>query len=205
VATWVGESGLAGFTESTRWLVAGAVGQSVGAVRTEVVTDATIGGGIIEPSAISTQGGGARVRVLRTTTATGAVIRSVRVVDDSRNVVNWIDLEPPAVLPADTPPDEPVVLRLDDARPGVGRFLVIAPGADRVQMLATSPNAYPVSRVIRTRAGGVAIVDVTNADDAAAFRLVRRDAAGNTIGTGVPRTSHDLLDLWPTEDTGPSR
>ena len=70
-----------------------------------------------------------------------------------------------------------------------------------MQLLATSPNAYPVSKVTTTRTGGVAIVDVVNADDAAAFRLVRRDADGHRIGTGVPRTSHDLLDLWPSEQT----
>ena len=69
--------------------------------------------------------------------------------------MNWLDLEPPSVLPADTPRDEPAVLRLDDARPGVGRFLVIAPGAARVQLLSTSPNAYPVSKVTTTRAGYV--------------------------------------------------
>jgi len=42
---------------------------------------------------------------------------------------------------------------------------------------------------------------VINADDAAGFRLVRRDAAGHTLGTGVPRASHDLLDLWPFAGT----
>ena len=128
-------------------------------------------------------------------------MRSVRVVDDGRSQLNWLDLEPASVLPADTPRDEPVVLRLDDARPAVGRFLVIAPGAARVQLLSTSPNAYPVSKVTKTRTGGVAIVDVINADDAATFRLVRRDADGHRIGTGVPRTSRDLLDLWPSEQT----
>ena len=66
-------------------------------------------------------------------------------------------------------------------------------------MLSTSPNAYPVSKVTTTRPGGVAVVEVVNADDAAGFRLVRRDAAGRRLGTGVPRVSHDLLDLWPVE------
>jgi hypothetical protein len=156
-----------------------------------------VGGSIIDPTSISPQGGDVRVRVLRTTTADGAVIRSVRVVDDGRSKVSWLDLEPPAVLPADTPRDEPVVLPLDDSRPRVGRFLVIAPGAARVQLISTSPNAYPVSKVTTTRPGGVAIVEVVNADDAAALRLVRRDATGHRFGTGVPRASRDLLDLWP--------
>jgi hypothetical protein len=202
--TWVeqsGTDGFAGFAEETSRFVAAALGRPVDTVRTEVVTDVKVGGGVIDPTAMSAQGGDGRVRVLRTTTADGAVIRSVRVVDDGRAHVSWLDVEPPTVLPADTPADEPLALRLDDARPRVGRFLVIAPGATRVQLLSTSPNAYPVSKVTRTRPGGVAVVDVVNADDAAAFRLVRRDAAGRRLGTGVPRTGRDLLDLWPGEQT----
>ena len=157
-------------------------------VRTEVVTDAKVGGSVIDPTAFS----GSRWRRPGAGTAhddaDGSVMRSVRVVDDGRSKVNWLDLEPPSVLPADTPRDEPVVLRLEDARPRVGRFLVIAPGAARVQLLSTSPNAYPVSKVTADPPGGVAVVEVVNADDAAGFRLVRRDAAGRRLGTGVPRT-----------------
>jgi len=200
--TYVAEGGndaLAGFAEETRRFVAAALGQPVDDLRTEVVTDAKVGGGVIDPIAISARGGEGRVRVLRTTTPDGIVVRSVRVVDDGRSKLNWLDLEAPAVLPADTPRDEPVVLRLEDARLNVGRFLVIAPGAARVQLLSTSPNAYPVSKVTQTRAGGVAVVDVINADQAAAFRLVRRATDGTRMGTGVPRPSRDLLDLWPSD------
>ena len=204
VQTYVDEGGpdaLAGFAEQTRQFVAAALGQPVDAARTEVVTDAKVGGGVIDPLAVSAQGGDGRVLVLRTTTADGIVVRSVRVMDDGRSRLNWLDLEQPSVLPADTPRDEPVVLRLEDSRPRVGRFLVIAPGAARVQLLSTSPNAYPVSKVTRTRPGGVAVVDVINADDAAGFRLVRRDAAGRRLGTDAPRTSRALLDLWPGESS----
>ncbi len=200
--TWVGRSGtdaLAGFAEETTRFVAAALEQPVDEVTSTVVGDVTVGGSVIDPTAISASGADGRVRVVRTTTRGGAVIRSVRVVDDGRSTMSWLDLEPPSVLPAGTPVDEPVVLRLEDSRPRVGRFLVIAPGAARVQLLSTSPNAYPVSKVTRTRPGGAAIVEVVNADDAAGFRLVRRDAEGRQLGTGVPRTSHDLLDLWPGE------
>ncbi len=198
--TWVGSSGadaLAGFAHETTRFVAAAVDEPLDSVSTELISDVTVGGSVIDPTAMSASGGDGRVRVLRTTTRGGAVIRSVRVVDDGRSRMSWLDLEPPSVLPADTPPDEPVVLRLEDSRPEVGRFLVVAPGAARVQLLSTSPNAYPVSKVTRTRRGGAAIVEVVNADDAAAFRLVRRDAAGRRLGSGVPRTSRGLLDLWP--------
>jgi hypothetical protein len=195
-----GTDGLAGFAEETTRLVAGALGVALDAVRTEVAVDAKVGGGVIDPRAFSPQGGDGRVRVLRTTTPDGAVIRTTRVVDDGRSRMNWLDLEPPTVLPADLPPDAPGVWRLDDARPGVGRYLVVAPGAARVQLLSTAPNAYPVSKVTRTRAG-VAVVDVVNANDAAAFRLVRRDAAGRRLGGDVPPTGRELLDLWPSEPT----
>ena len=201
--TWVDRAGrdaLAGFDEETRRFVAAATGQSTDEVRTEVVTSVKVGGSVIDPDAFSPEGGDGRVVVLRTTTAGGGLVRSVRVVDDGRSSFNWLDAEPPSVFPADTPLDEPVVVRLEDARPRVGRYLVVAPGADRVQLLSTAPNAYPVSRVVRTR-DGVAIVEVINADWAAAFRLVRRTASGRLVGDGVPRTGVDLLDLRPPEQT----
>ena len=171
-------------------------------MRTEVVTDAKVGGGVIDPTAMSAQGGDGRVRVLRTTTGDGArhPLGARRRRRSQPGSAGSTSSRPRCFRP--TPRvDEPVVLRLDDARPGVGRFLVIAPGAARVQLLSTSPNAYPVSKVTRTRPGGVAVVDVVNANDAAAFRLVRRDAAGRRLGAGVPRTGRDLLDLWPGEQT----
>ena len=69
-------------------------------------------------------------------------MRSVRVTDDGRSGVGWLDLERAAVLPARTPPDEPLVLRLPaDGDPGVGRFLVVAPGAAAVQLIRTVRGA----------------------------------------------------------------
>jgi hypothetical protein len=203
--TWVGQSGrdaMAGFAEETNRFVAAAVGEPADSVLTEVVTDTTVAGSVIDPRAMSASDGDGRVRVLRTTTRQGAVIRSVRVTDDGRSDMSWLDVEPAAVLPAGTPRDEPVVVRVDDARPGVGRFLVIAPGAARVQLLATSPNAYPVSKVTSSP-HGVAVVEVVNADSAAAFRLVRREASGRRIGSAVPVSGRDLLDLYPVERSTP--
>lgn len=201
-ATWIGQSGndaLAGFAEETTRFVAAAIDEPVDSVTTEVVGDLAVGGGVIDPTAISASGADGRVRVLRTLTAGGAVIRSVRVVDDGRSRMNWLDLEAPAVLPADTPRDEPVVLPLGASQPKVARFLVIAPGAARVQLLSTSPSAYRVSAVTRTRTGGVAILEVPNAGDGGAFRLVGWDARGRRIDNGVPRAGQDLLDLWSAD------
>ncbi len=200
--TWVGRSGvdaLAGFAEETTRFVAAVVDEGVDSVTTEVVSDVTIGGSVIDPTAMSPSDADGRVRVLRTTTRGGAVIRSVRVVDDGRSRMSWLDLEPPSVLPADTPRDEPVVLRLEESGPRAGRFLVIAPGAARVQLLSTASNSYRVSKVTTTRTGGAAILEVPNADDAVGFRLVRWDATGRRVGSDVPRSGVGLLDLWPGE------
>ena len=202
--TYVDEGGrdaLAGFAEQTRRFVAAALGQPVDDVRTEVVTDAKVGGGVIDPMAFSAQGGDGRLRVLRTTTPDGIVVRSVRVVDDGRSRVNWLDLEEPSVLPADTPRDEPLVFRLEDSGPAAGRFLVIAPGAARVQLLSTASNVYRVSKVTRTRPGGVAVVEVRSPDDATGFRLVRWDADARKVGDGLPRAGRPLIDLWPGESS----
>lgn len=201
--TWLDQAGtaaLAGFTEGTSRFVSAATGLPVGQVHTEVVTDAAVAGSVIDPAARSPQDGDGRVRVLRTTTSTGALIRSVRVVAgpmrivDGRSTMNSLEIEPPSVLPAGTPADEPVVSRLDDLRPGLSRFLVIAPGAARVQLLSTPPSAHPASKMTATR-HGVAIVVVAFAGEAADFRLVRQDAHGHRFGTAVRHGGRDLLDL----------
>jgi hypothetical protein len=201
--TWLDQAGtepLARFTEGTSRFVAAATGLPVEQVHTEVVTDAAVACSVIDPAAMSPQDGDGRVRVLRTTTSTGALIRCVRVVAgpmriaDGRSTMNSLEIEPPAVLPAGTPADEPVVSRLEDLRPGVCRFLVIAPGAVRVQLLSTSPSAHHASKVTATR-HGVAIVLVSFAGEAADFRLLRHDAYGRRFDIGVRHDGRDLLDL----------
>jgi hypothetical protein len=201
--TWLDQAGtepLARFAEGTSRFVAAATGLRVEQVHTEVVTDATIAGSVIDPAAMSPQDGDGRVRVLRTTTSTGALIRCVRVVAgpmriaDGRSIMNSLEIEPPAVLPAGTPADQPVVSRLSDLRPGISRFLVIAPGAARVQLLSTSPSAHPTSRMTPTN-HGVAIVSVNFTAEAADLRLVQQDAHGRRSRTGVRHDGRDLLDL----------
>ncbi|HET7821952.1 MAG TPA: hypothetical protein VFL10_10540 [Ornithinibacter sp.] len=201
--TWLDHAdtaSLAGFAEGTSRFVAAATGLPIEQVHTEVVTDATVAETVIDPAARSPQDGAGHVRVLRTTTSTGALIRSVRVVAgpmrivEGRSTMNSLEIEPPAVLPADTPADEPVVSRLDDLRPGVNRYLVIAPGAARVQLLSTSSTAHLESKMTATR-DGVAIVVTTFAGEAADLRLVRHDTHGRRFGTSVLRDGRDLLDL----------
>ena len=202
--TWLDQAGtepLARFTEGTTRFVAAATGLPVEQVHTEVVTDAPVASSVIDPAAMSPQDGDGRVRVLRTRTSTGALIRCVRVaagpmrIVDGRSTMNSLEIEPPALLPASTPANAPVVSRLNDLRPGVSRFLVIAPGAVRVQLLSTHTSAHPASKLTTTR-HGVAIVLVNSVGKAAAdLHLIRQDEHGRQFGTGVRRDGRDLLDL----------
>lgn len=122
------------------------------------------------------------------------MIRSVVAVDDGRTSGTQV-FEALGVVPADEA-DSPIVLRIDDEGPDRGRFLVVAPGGARAQLLATSPNAYPVSKVTSFK-GDTAVVGVINADDAAGFRLIVRDAKGRKTYEGVPTMGTDLFDLGP--------
>ena len=201
--TWLDQAAtepLARFTQGTSRFVAAATGLPVEQVDTQVVTDAPVTGSVIDPAARSPQDGAGRVRVLRTRTSTGALIRCARVVAgplrivDGRSTMNSLEIEPPAVLPTDTPADQPVIARLNDLHPGVSRFLVIAPGAVRVQLVPTSPSARPTSQATATR-HGVAVVLVTSAGEAADLRLVRHDAHGHRVATRVRDHGRDLLDL----------
>lgn len=184
------------FTDEVRWFVAAVTGLPVETLESAVVVHSAVEGGVIAPRATRGPRRGGRVTVVRTTTERGAVVRSVRVTDDGRSGVGWLDLERASVLPARTPPDEPLVLRLPaDGDPGVGRFLVVAPGAARVQ-LVRPVRAYAESPATPAR-DGVAVVEVRDPGEASAYRLVRHDAAGRLLGSGVPARGTDLLDLPP--------
>ncbi|MBM6403140.1 hypothetical protein JQN72_02615 [Phycicoccus sp. CSK15P-2] len=129
-----------------------------------------------------------RVRVVLVRTPGGGVVRSVV----TEGVVRPDDTElwqPAVVVPA-ADAREPAVVRVVDPRANTGRFLVVAPdtpagGVRTAQLLATSPNAYPVSKVTRMREGA-AVVDVVNADQAAAFRLRLEDGEGRRVFDDVP-------------------
>ena len=164
-------------------------------LRTEVVADSPVNGSILDPDALSATGGDGRVVALRTVTPGGAVLSSVAVTDDGRAGGGAVVVRPAAVVLAERA-DEPIVERVADLRDRVGRFLVVAPGAAQVQLLATSPSAYPLSKVVQTKGRAAAVVPVVNADDASALRLVARDAAGRVLFDGVPAAPRSLLDLW---------
>jgi hypothetical protein len=189
---WEGRAGptASGYATEVRRLVAEATGAPLREVHTEVVVDATSGRGALDEPPSSPRDGEGRVRVLRTTTA-GALIRSARLVAGT----NTFDVEPPVVLAAGTPADDPIVLEVDEVRPGVSRFLVIAPGASRVQLISTSPKR--IASAMTPAPQGVAIVTAAFGAEAAGLHLAREDPHGHVVRTGLPRAGRDLLDLWP--------
>jgi hypothetical protein len=182
--------------EEMRWFAAAVTGLPVETLASAVVVHSAVEGGVIAPRAMRGTRLDGRVTVVRTTTERGAVVRSVRVTDDGRSGVGWLDLERATVLPAETPPHEPLVLRLPaDGDPGVGRFLVVAPGAARVQLIRTM-QAHVESPPTPTR-DGVTVVEVPDPAEASMYRLVRHDGHGRLLGSGVPVQGTGLLDLPP--------
>ncbi len=131
----------------------------------------------------------ARLVSLLTTTPDGAVIRTSAYYDEDFVA----PIEPAHLLTAATQRD-PLVVWASDEREGVARFLVAAPGADRVQLISTSPDGYPVSKVVRTRGKDAVIVPVVNGADAGEYRVITRDAKGRVLFDGVPNPGRYLLD-----------
>ena len=179
--------------ESLAAYVASATGVPRERLVARAVVDSITNGSVIDPTALSATGGDGQVVLSSTTTPDGGVVRSLWVTDDGRARTSSALLSPVAV-PADAE-DAPAVMELAGTPPRTGRFLVVVPGGGATcQLLATSPNAYPVSKVVPMK-GRTAVVPVINAADAAAFRLVVKDARGRTTYDAVPPTGRDLLGL----------
>ena len=179
--------------ESLAAYVASAIGVPRERLAARAVVDSITNGSVIDPTALSATGGDGQAVLSSTTTPDGGVVRSLWVTDDGRARTSSALLSPVAV-PADAE-DAPALMRLAGTPPRTGRFLVVVPGGGATcQLLATSPNAYPVSKVVPMK-GRTAVVPVINADDAAAFRLVVKDARGRTTYDAVPPSGRDLLAL----------
>ncbi|MGB7820083.1 MAG: hypothetical protein WBL35_15295, partial [Ornithinibacter sp.] len=175
--------------------VARATGDPVAAISSTVAVDSVADGSVLDPLAAPDAEGVGRVVVIATRTPDGATLRSVLATDDGRSNAGTVVLEPVTLVPADTI-DDPVVLRISDAEPGRGRFLVIAPGAASAQLLATLPSPYPMSKETPFT-GDTSIITLVDADAAAAFTLVLGDADGEEIYRGVAPVGTWLLDLFP--------
>ncbi len=177
--------------ESLAAYVASATGVPRGRLVARALVDSIANGSVIDPTALSATGGDGRVVLSSATTPDDAVVRSLWVTDDGRARASTM-LFSPVVVPADAA-DAPALMGLAGTPPRTGRFLVVVPGGGATcQLLATSPNAYPVSKVTPMK-GETAVVSVINAADAAAFRLVVKDAGGRTTYDAVPPNGRDLL------------
>ncbi|MFQ6171496.1 hypothetical protein ACK8HX_07815 [Oryzobacter sp. R7] len=176
--------------------VAAASGQPESSMTSEVVLDTEVPGDVLAPWVSVARPGPGRLVVVHTRTADGSLLRSVRVRDDGRAKVGSADLEtarPVAVEDA----RRPFATRLPPLRAEVGRFLVVAPGAARAQLLAVTATSYPVSKVGEVP-GGVGILEVVNARQAAVYRLVLWDADGRRMGSWRQLLGRrDPNDLWP--------
>ena len=162
----------------------------------ELVFEGPAPGDLIDPTAVVAQPREGRVAVVHTTTPEGAVLRSVRVRDDGRSRAAYLDLETVRPIAAEDA-KRPFAVPLPAVREEVGRFLVVAPGATQAQLLAITPNAYPVSKVGDLR-HGTGVLEVVNARQAAVFRLVLWDARGRRLGSWRQLFGRrDPNDLWP--------
>lgn len=150
-------------------------------LRTEVVVDERLDASAVAPTA----SGVSRVVVVHTTTPDGGVLASVAAVDETGTASGGVLLRSAVILPEGKRGD-PVVERISDERPGLGRYLVVAPGAARIQLIAASPDGYPVSKVVRTEGRDAVVVAMVNADTASTIRVVARDAEGRTLFDAVP-------------------
>lgn len=159
-----------------------------GDLTSTVFVDAEIPRGLFEwpppPDAVP-----ARLVSLITTTPAGGVFRTTAYTGDG---FRW-PLEAAQVFPRENARD-PLVVWASDERIGVARFLVAAPGAAQVQLISTSPDGYPVSKVVPTRGQDAVIVPVVNGADAAEYRLVAKDGDERVLFDGVPDNGRYPMD-----------
>ncbi len=119
--------------------VAGAAGSPRTSIRSAIVRYGIATGDVIDPHAVVAEPHSGRVAVVHTTTAEGALLRSVRVRDDGRGWAPYLDLETARPISAEDG-DRPFAAPLPAVRDDVGRFLVVAPGAAKAQLLAVTPT-----------------------------------------------------------------
>lgn len=192
VPTEVDHTGIpdtAWFAESARRVVSDLTAVPVAELTSRVVVDEVLP----EPPFEAAEPG-SRVVVVHTRTPEGALLLSAAVLPVVATDTSFLPIlvQSASVVPVDRA-GAPFVTRVEDLRPDVGRFLVVAPGAARVQLISTSPSGYPVSKVVRTQGRSASVVELVNADDAAGLRLVARDAERRLVFDGVPDEYQWLL------------
>jgi hypothetical protein len=176
--------------------VAACTGLPVSAVRSTVMLEAPVAGDLLVPAEKGETAGRGRVVVALTTLPSGAMLRTVRVVDDGRGRTGPVDVETTRVVGA-ADVAAPFATRLPGFTSSVSRFLVVAPGAVRAQLVGAASTTYPASEVTALR-DGTGVLEVADARRAALYRLVIWDRRGRRLGgweTLLRR--RDPRDLWP--------
>jgi hypothetical protein len=188
------EDALAGIGEGppvevVETFVARLTGISRTLLRTTVVTDDEVAGGLFDDPVVAGREA-ARMVTLRTTTPDGAVLRSAFYVEGAGG--SWpVDLA--TVVPA-AAADEPYVVRAADAGPGVSRFLVVHAGAATVRLVAADADDRPASPVVETGGRTTTLVQVGGGDPVGEYRVVLEDAGGRTVFDGVPVQGRNFWD-----------
>ena len=176
--------------------VAACTGLPVSAVRSRIALEAPVPGDVLIPGARGEAPGEGRVVVAHTRVPSGALLRSVRVGGDGRREAGPVDVETTRVLSPDAA-SAPIAARLPSFAADVSRFLVVAPGAARAQLVAQSSSTYPASEVTPLREG-TGVLEVADSRRAAVYRLVTWDRAGTRLGDwDQVFRRRDPRDLWP--------
>ena len=185
-----------GLIEALGPFVAACTGLPASAVQSSVVLEAAVDGDVLVPLASGERAARGRVVVAHTALPSGALLRTVRVAGDGRGGVGPVDVETTrAIVSNETP--VPFATRLPGFTEDVSRFLVVAPGAARAQLVGTASNTYPASEVTALR-GGTGVLEIADARRAALYRLVTWDRRGRKLGAWEALfRRRDPRDLWP--------
>ncbi|HYN66196.1 MAG TPA: antitoxin Xre-like helix-turn-helix domain-containing protein [Ornithinibacter sp.] len=176
--------------------VSACTGLPVSALQNSLAVQATVDGDVLVPVATGERAGRKRVVVAHTLLPNGALLRTVRVAGDGRSDGGPVDVETTRVVAAAGTP-VPFATRLPGFRSDASRFLVVAPGATRAQLVGTASNTYPASEVTTLR-DGTGVLEVADARRAALYRLVTWDGRGRRLGAWeVQFRRRDPRDLWP--------
>ena len=185
-----------GLLEALGPFVAACTGLPVSAVQSTVVLEAAVDGDVLVPLASGERAARGRVVVAHTALPSGALLRTVRVAGDGRGGVGPVDVETTRAI-ASTETPVPFATRLPGFSVDVSRFLVVAPGAARAQLVGTASNTYPASEVTALR-GGTGVLEIADARRAALYRLVTWDRRGRKLGAWEALfRRRDPRDLWP--------
>jgi len=185
-----------GLLEALGPFVAACTGLPVSAVQSTVVLEAAVDGEVLVPLAPGERAARGRVVVAHTALPSGALLRTVRVAGDGRGGVGPVDVETTRAIASNETP-VPFATRLPGFTEDVSRFLVVAPGAARAQLVGTASNTYPASEVTALR-GGTGVLQIADARRAALYRLVTWDRRGRKLGAWEALfRRRDPRDLWP--------